>query len=452
MVEVIAVFDIGKTNKKLLLFDKNLALVSEHEQKFPLSRDEDGFECDDIIALEKWIIETLGDVIRKKHFLLKSVNFSTYGATLMYLDEKGRSLTPAYNYLKPMPEEIPQELYSRHGGVDEFSRRTASPALGFLNSGLQILWLKKTRPDIFKQVRSILHFPQYFSHLLTRAVTSEHTSIGCHTALWDFDNMKYHPWVEAEGIDLPDPVTSKKALFPCSLDGFEFSAGTGIHDSSAALAPYIMQSREKFILLSTGTWCINMNPFNHEPLTGEQLKNDCLSYMSINRQPLKSSRFFMGHIHDSNLEHLNSYFNKSKDAYREVKINNELISRLSGSELSFFKNGIPEGYIDYEIDLSGFPDFETAYHRLIMDLTRLCIESVSYILPENDDIKNVYVTGGFAKNRIFLKYLSDRLENKRVFTSEINNASALGAAMAVYEDSGLGRLPDIDLGLTEVNF
>ena len=72
------------------------------------------------------------------------------------------------------------------GGVEEFSRQTASPALGMLNSGLQILWLKKHRAEIFKKVESIMHFPQYISYLLTNQVTSEYTSIGCHTAMWGF--------------------------------------------------------------------------------------------------------------------------------------------------------------------------------------------------------------------------------------------------------------------------
>lgn len=449
MKETIAVFDIGKTNKKFLLFDKNLKLVYEHEQKFPQSKDEDGFECDDTGRIEQWIIETIREFSGNGHYNIKAVNFSTYGATLMYLDESGKPLTPAYNYLKPMPEGMAEELYDRFGGIDEFSRRTASPALGFLNSGLQIMWLKKTRADIFSKVKSIVHFPQYFSHLLTGKVTSEFTSIGCHTAIWDFDNMAYHPWLEAEGISLPQPASNKKA-FPSRHSGLELMAGTGIHDSSAALAPYIMQSGEKFILISTGTWCINMNPFNYEPLTRDQLKNDCLSYLSINQKPVKSSRLFMGHIHDINLERINKYYKADKDAYRKVRLDKDLISKLSGSEVSFFKNGIPGGYMDNDVNLSAFASFEEAYHRLMMDLTMLCIESINYIIPENDDIKNVFVSGGFAKNEIFVKYLAGKMGNKRVFTSEIDNASALGAAMVIYEEAGLGKLPDIGLGIDEV--
>ncbi len=448
MKETIAVFDIGKTNKKFLLFDKNLKMVYEHEQKFSQSKDEDGFECDDIKKIEDWIIETLREFSGNGDYNIKAVNFSTYGATLIYLDESGKPLTPAYNYLKPMPEGMAEELYDRFGGVDEFSRRTASPALGFLNSGLQILWLKKTRPDIFGKVKSIVHFPQYFSHLLTGEVTSEFTSIGCHTAMWDFDNMAYHPWLEAEEISLPQPASNKKAL-PSRHSGLELMAGAGIHDSSAALAPYIMQSREKFILISTGTWCINMNPFNYEPLTRDQLKNDCLSYLSINQKPVKSSRLFMGHIHDINLERINKHYKADKDAYRKVRMNKDLISKLSGSEVSFFKNGIPEGYTDHDVNLSAFESFQEAYHRLMMDLTMLCVESINYILPENDNIKNVFVSGGFAKNEIFVRYLAGKLGNKRVFTSEIDNASALGAAMVVYEGSLMKDLPEIDLGLEE---
>ena len=40
--EVILVFDIGKTNKKVLLFDKNLTVVSEEEDKFEEISDDDG--------------------------------------------------------------------------------------------------------------------------------------------------------------------------------------------------------------------------------------------------------------------------------------------------------------------------------------------------------------------------------------------------------------------------
>ena len=38
------------------------------------------------------------------------------------------------------------------------------------------------------------------------------------------------------------------------------AVGAGLHDSSAALIPYLSAFREPFILLSPGTWCISLNP------------------------------------------------------------------------------------------------------------------------------------------------------------------------------------------------
>ena len=168
--------------------------------------DDDGFECDDIEHIESWIKESLTSLVHSDKYDLKAVNFTTYGATLVYLDENGKRLTPLYNYLKPIDEKISESLYKRYGGRDEFCRRTASPALGMLNSGIQPLWLKATKPRFYSKIKHILHFPQYLSYLVTGKIYSEHTSIGCHTAMWDFDNMNYHPWIKIYGLNLPDPV------------------------------------------------------------------------------------------------------------------------------------------------------------------------------------------------------------------------------------------------------
>ena len=296
--KVIAVFDVGKTNKKVILFNYNLKPVSEFEEKFAETTDDDGFPCDDIEHIERWIKESIHKLIRSDKYDLTAVNFTTYGATLVYLDAEGKRITPVYNYLKPVNDRIPEKIYKKYGGQDEFCRRTASPALGMLNSGMQIVWLRYEKPEVFSKVRYILHFPQYLSYLLTGKIYSEHTSIGCHTALWDFDNMNYHRWVKDEGIILPDP-SGVGTLDEIVIDGKKIMAGIGIHDSSSSLAPYFSSSRGKFLLISTGTWCINMNPFNTEILTAEQLDHDCLCYMSITRKPVKSSRLFLGNIHET---------------------------------------------------------------------------------------------------------------------------------------------------------
>ena len=50
---VILIFDIGKTNKKLLLFDEAYNMVYESIVQFQEIKDEDGFEGEDIIKLKE---------------------------------------------------------------------------------------------------------------------------------------------------------------------------------------------------------------------------------------------------------------------------------------------------------------------------------------------------------------------------------------------------------------
>jgi sugar (pentulose or hexulose) kinase len=449
--KVIAIFDVGKTNKKLLLFDYNLKPVLEQEIRVTEKRDDDGFECDNIELIEKWIKESMTRLVHSDKYDLNALNFATYGATLVYLDSNGHRITPVYNYLKSIDERIPERLYRRYGGQDEFCRKTASPALGMLNSGMQILWLKTAKPEVFSKVRYILHFPQYLSYLISGKICSEHTSIGCHTAMWDFDKMNYHPWVADQGLDLPDPVpveTFTEVVF----DGKKIKTGIGIHDSSSSLAPYFTGSRGKFLLISTGTWCINMNPFNNEKLSVEQLDSDCLCYMSIARQPVKSSRLFLGNMHETGIRMLNDHFRTTEDFYKNVKYDQDLLnmlkSRYSGDRRAFFDSGPGSREFRERIDLFDFKSFDEAYHQLMSELGDLTCEAIRLILPDKDDTENLYITGGFARNRIFLKLLAKSFPSKKVYTSIISNATALGAALVIFKSLS-DKQPELNLGLTE---
>ncbi|HWR99447.1 MAG TPA: FGGY family carbohydrate kinase, partial [Prolixibacteraceae bacterium] len=434
MIQVIAVFDIGKTNKKLLLFDNSFKVVYQEEQKFPVIVDEDGFECDDIDLITSWIAKRLEELIIRGEYELVAVNFSTYGASLMFLDESGNRLTPVYNYLKDVPSSISENLFAEYGGKDEFCRKTASPALGMLlNSGIQMLWLQREKPEVFKKVRSILHFPQYLSYKLTGEIVSEPTSIGCHTFMWDFDRMNYHRWISDKGFALPVPITND-IVFPAVIHGQQIKVGTGIHDSSASLAPYLKGSSAGFILVSTGTWCISMNPFNKEPLTAAQLEKDCLCYLSPDKAQVKSSRLFMGHFHEVWAEKLAQLYKVDAGSYKSVKMDDALISRI----LAKFPDPVyfPAGKESFEdglqnADLSVFESYTEAYAKLVIDLTVLCVEAIQLVIPENDETELLYISGGFARNSTFVELLKRHFPGKKVLISEIDNSSALGAALVI---------------------
>lgn len=450
MKNVIAVFDIGKTNKKILLFDENLQLAYQHEEKFKTTIDEDGDECDDLPLMEEWMRSTLTDLIKGSEYDVKAVNFSTYGASLAFIGKNGERLTPIYNYLKDISSSVQDDLFAKYGGEAEFCRKTASPALGLmLNSGIQMLWLQQEKPEIFAETESVVHFPQYLSYVLTGKVVSESTSIGCHTFMWDFDNNSYSQWIEDAGIKLPKPLPNTTTI-ETEVAGQTLAVGIGIHDSSSSLVPYIRGSKEKFLLISTGTWCINMNPFNHSPLTAEQLKSDCLSFISIEQNPVKSSRLFMGHIHDVNAKRLSDFFKVEEDEFKRVKTDEAYMLNLlkdSDANRVFFTGEMPSDYIDISVDLSQFKDFDEAYHQFIFDLTLLNSKSIDLVSIPEDGVKNIFVSGGFARNEMFVRLLASLYSDKSVYTSEVDNSSAMGAALVVWDKISTEKSPSIDLGL-----
>src|SRR6187401_859556 len=174
--KVIAIYDVGKTNKKLILFDEQYNVVYEESTQLRETKDEDGFSCEDVVALAAWIKNSFDKIQTDPRFEIKAVNFSGYGASFVYLDKNKKVIPPLYNYLKPYSPELQKKLYQTYGGESQFSKITASPVLGNLNSGMQLYRLKYEKPEIFEKIKYALHLPQYLSYILTSKLYSDITS------------------------------------------------------------------------------------------------------------------------------------------------------------------------------------------------------------------------------------------------------------------------------------
>src|SRR5678815_5027269 len=111
-IPVIAIFDVGKTNKKLLLFDEQYKLVYETSQQLQQTMDEDEFPCEDVLALTEWVKDNFSRLLNEKQFDIRAVNFSAYGASFVYLDTDLNVIPPLYNYLKPYSADLQKKFYS----------------------------------------------------------------------------------------------------------------------------------------------------------------------------------------------------------------------------------------------------------------------------------------------------------------------------------------------------
>lgn len=426
-VPVIAIFDIGKTNKKLFLFDEGYQIRFEKSIQLSEIKDEDGFPCEDLQSLITWIKESMHEALALADFRIKGLNISAHGASFVHIDEAGKPVTPLYNYLKPYPEELKQKFYLQYGGESEFAMTTASPVLGNLNSGMQLYWLKHRKPDAFKKIKHSLHLPEYISYLFTKNRVSGITSIGCHTNLWDFVKNDYHTWVDKEEISNKlAPIQSSSLTTHVNIGTQKVAVGIGLHDSSAALIPYLDSFTEPFILLSTGTWCISLNPFNSDPLTAKELEQDCLCYLTYKGSPVKASRLFAGQWHEDATLKIAEHFKVSQDTFKKIEYNRELIIKFVSVP---YHHGMYNSYSTYE----------DAYTHFMVDLVNRQIASTKLVL--NSSTKRIFVDGGFSRNQLYMNLLARAFPNIKVFTASVAQATAVGAAMAIHKDWNSKPIP-----------
>lgn len=441
-IPVIAVFDIGKTNKKLLLFDEQYQLAWERSDRLAETVDEDGMPCEDLQLLEQWLRDAGKEVLQHRDFDIRAINFAAYGASFVYLNEHGEPNAPLYNYLKPYPPQLLEQFYNTYGGIEAFAVATASPALGSLNSGLQLYRIKQEQERFFAHTLYALHLPQFASFVFTGEACTDITSIGCHTVLWDFKADKYHPWVKAEAWTNKLPlIQPADTTFPLFGYRTTIKVGIGLHDSSAALIPYLLYFREPFLLLSTGTWCITLNPFNQQPLTYSELRQDCLCYLSYKEQQVKASRLFAGNEHEQETARIAAHFGVAPNFYESVQYDAHHFANIlpRKKDLQQKGQGLKDSGFGHRV-LDAFANPSHAYHQLIWDMAQQQYAATMLVSVGGQE-RRLFVDGGFSKNEVYMHALAAVFTGWEVFAAAMPQATALGAALVLHEKWNKTALP-----------
>ena len=450
MQDVSLVFDIGKTNKKLILFDQNLRVVHESSVNIPEISGKNGLIYDDLPHMLQWLDDALQEIGAQTDFAVRAINVTTFGATVVHVHEAGDPATPVYSYLSDPGEAFHQKYLDHFSELPGGFARLATPPLGmFLNAAKQLYWLTNEHSGLAANIHQTLFLPQFIIAHLTGKSFSEATSLGCHTGLWDFEQSQLsEPALSAAQWrdKLPDllPENAVLSLKPAYRQRFHgeqnILVGTGLHDSSSALVPFSRAlSNEHFVLLSTGTWIIAQNPGAEFNLSERDLAEDRLYYLTPQRKPVRAARLFAGREHEVQLERIANYFGRAP----------EPASTASARAVEAFLHGffaesgeralVPEtlhgsgpfpNCHSGNWDLSQFESAEEAYARLCLDLAALtsyCIDSVA-----SEETTKVVVDGGFVRNAWFTHLLAMLQAPREVVLTEVPQATAMEAALMLH--------------------
>jgi len=458
----IAVIDAGKTNKKVSVYSRGLKLI--HKESTQIGELKiGGMLCDDIPAMNEWVLLALKRFA--SGYEVKVISATTFGATVVHLDRNGDFALPVISYMNPVDAVTENRFYGRFGSKADLYMKTGTPSFGCsLNVAKQLFWLKEKRKKEYGSIESTLFLPQYVGFFLTGKKSVELTSIGCHTYLYDFRKKGWSTVAAGMGAvgkipaEISKPWDTLGTISPqvCRRTGLEGDCRVtvGIHDSNASLLPYLMWDRGEFILASTGTWGVFMYPGAKYELNRESLRRDVLYYIDPFGRPVKASRFACGVEHDHYSKLISKRFGRDP---RKVALNTRVLREILESNDCFVVPALMPNtgqFPDSKPGIIGsrkfFKNIETAYHVLCLSLAVQSYFAINEILGGKKKIP-IFIEGGFANNSIYAGCLSALFAGNRVMSTELKEATSLGAAICArcaQESTSPGKL---DPGLVSLN-
>jgi sugar (pentulose or hexulose) kinase len=447
----IAVLDIGRTNKKLLVYDMNLNQV-DHAYA-TIEEAQTGMEYHEpLSAVTEWFLGALAEMARR--YSIKVISISTYGATFVCLDGEGKVALPAMSGATDPGEAFHKAFDSAIGDPFDIHRRMATPRMPFL-SGLSrgIYYVKEHYPEQFAQVRTILTLPNYYGFLLTGKTGIEPTYLGAHTGLWDFEHSRFSDMRERLGVKdlIPGEVSrpwdvlgtvKPEIARQTGLSG-DVVVTMGIHDSNASLLPFLIKERENFMLVSTGSMCVVMNPSGGSVMREDELGEMVYFNLSAFGEPVKTALFVAGLEFDLYMGLLEG----SHGRRDHPELNPGMLTDILGSCDEFVLPAVvPFGMYMHspgrliqagrvyplgDVFAGKSPEFlnnyERAYAVLILSMalhTRKAMQRAG-MSPG----KTVFIEGGFSHNALYAQLIAALFPESPVMLTDLNEATALGAAM-----------------------
>ncbi|NJN24600.1 MAG: carbohydrate kinase [Cyclobacteriaceae bacterium] len=463
----IAVLDIGKTNKKILIYDQDLKIVDEKFIRIP-EIEEDNVQYDDVESLKSWILSTFSELSGK--YDIRAIATSAHGATYSLVGEEGNHAVPQVAYTTDPGEALQKQFYNLCGDPIALQSSTATPNFNLLiNPAKGIYFSQQKFPEQFAQAKHLLFYPQFFGHWLTGEVCADPTYAGNHTYLWDFEQSdwsqvadKLHirnllPKVIKNPWDVMGTIKPEIAL-QTGLHG-DTLVTVGIHDSNASMLPYLISEQSPFLLNSTGTWCVIMNEKDQVRFEKDELGKVVFYNLNAFGRPVKTAIFLGGMEFEFYAEILQKIHKRTDFP----AFNEQLVQQIIDDKTKFILPSVAKGIGQFPESEARVVDGDQVYAledirsgRLIpgffhhyeealavLNLSLAIQTKVSFDRAGITPGMNVFTEGGFAKNDSYNALLTAFYPDSQFFLTDLKQASAFGAAItgkAAYEQADVQSL------------
>jgi sugar (pentulose or hexulose) kinase len=420
----VAVFDIGKTNMKVVVFDAAGRVVAERGHPngvvLPYARcPYRSLSTEGAWALLIGALKELG-----AQFPIEAISISAHGAA-------GVLVTDHHEALRAVDYEfdIDADVAAEYDRVRPPFEETLSPNLPRgLNLGRQVYYLQRRYPAEFAAARAFLAYPQYWAWRLSGVPATEFTSIASHTDLWRPKEGELSSMVDKLGWRRLFPPM-RKAWDTLGTLKPEVAAATGLapnvrvvcgaHDSNASLVPHLKSRRDPFTVISTGTWVIIMAVGGEGRLDP---KADMLANVDVRGVPVPTARFMGGR------EFAVLAGEKPADA-DEADVAAVVASGVMALP-AFTDQGGPFGGRKGRVEgaAPATPEARTALATLYAALV------TEHLLGRLEAPGDLIVEGGFTRSPAFAAVLARLMQGRGVVIAPMSAGAAAGAALLAHWD------------------
>lgn len=303
------VFDIGKTHVKVTLLNEAGQELYKNRTSNTVKQDElyDSYDED---RIWEWLLNELSTLTPK--FNISAISIATHGAAAALVNSTtGDLLLPIMDYeFDSYPDNLPD-----YGSLRPPFDITGSPEFpGGLNLGRQLLWQSQLLSDADKENAVLLLYPQYWAWRLTGKFSSEITSLGCHTDLWDIRTNSPSSLLKELGLEnaLPPLVKAWESLGVVEKNlavkvglAPDCAVYPGVHDSNAGYLSILkIPASRRPTVVSSGTWTVIMD--SQTDLASLDKGRDMLVNIDASATPLATARYMGGREFGLICERLNT--------------------------------------------------------------------------------------------------------------------------------------------------
>lgn len=448
--------DVGTTAVKVALIDRDGIPVSVINREYSLETPSENIveldpriywdcACDGIRAVLEESGVSPGEIL--------SIGISSQGETLIVLDEKGEPLSNAIVWLDNRSHAEALELKERFGvgntGLDDMI--ATWPVT-------KALWLKKHKPQLFREISTYLMVEDYIIYRLTGSFVGEY-SLYSTTAMLDINAKDY--WMElldyigierGQLVELRESGETVGKILPDVADEVGLSretiVTTGAMDQTAGMVG-AGNIEEGIVTETTGSAlaiCKTMEKLTYDrgrsiavqchAVPGKYLATGWCAAGGLSLKWLRDT-FFTHEIRE----------NGERDPYEVMTAMAEQVP-IGSQGLIFFPFMSGPGTLPVDPEARGcFYGIEL--HHKKPHFVRAVLESVAYVLRENIERmealggKNVEVRamGGGAKSRLWNQIKAD-VTGIPVVTMRCSETASLG--VAILSSVALGMYPSIE--------